>query len=81
MSDLLHQATRLCKRITVAAEAGPQLVFVDRMGRVDRCTVDSERHKALERRQDFFKRVAGVFDASATPALVAAALAEVAPCK
>ena len=75
----MHKATRLAKRIAAAADAGPQVVFVDRQGRIDRCTAGSERHKALEQRPDFFKRVAGVFDSSATPDLLASALWEVLP--
>ncbi len=79
MSDLMHKATRLQRRIAASADAGPQVVFVDGQGRIDRVTVGSERHKALEARPDFFRRVAGVFDSSATPALLASALWEVLP--
>ena len=79
MADLMHKATRLHRRITAAAEAGPQVVFIDGQGRIDRCTAGSERHKALEQRPDFFRRVAGVFDSSATPELLASALWEVLP--
>lgn len=77
--NLMHKAERLAKRIAAAADAGPQVVFVDSQGRIDRCTAGSERHKALEQRPDFFRRVAGVFDSSATPALLASALWEVLP--
>lgn len=76
-NDPLRAAERVHRRIVAASEAGPQLVFVDRQGRVDRCTLGSERQKALESRPDFFRRVAGVFDASATVPLLAAALREV----
>lgn len=78
-NDPLRETERLQRRIVVAAESGPQVVFVDAQGRVDRCTLNDERHKALETRPDFFRRVAGVFDARVTVPELAAALREVRP--
>lgn len=73
--DKITEARRLCKRI--AFFKGAHVVFVGRSGRPDFCPAGGARHQALEQRPGFSARVAGVFDASASPALIAAALSEV----
>ena len=77
VNDPLRQAEKLRQRIVAASAKGPQLVFVTETGAVDCCTVDSERHHAMAARPDFFHQVAGVFDRTASAALLAASIGAV----
>jgi hypothetical protein len=76
--DPARAAEKLRQRIVANSIKGPQVVFISLRGVVDCCTLDSARHHALASRPDFFNRVAGVFDASATMPLLAASLSELA---
>lgn len=75
--DPLRAAEKLRQRIVASSAKGAQVVYITPRGLVDCCTVDSERHKAMASRPDFFARVAGVFDAEVTAELLAASLREV----
>lgn len=76
-NDPMRFAEKLRQRIVASSARGLQVVFVSERGEVDCCTLNSERHKAMAARPDFFKRVAGVFDATASVALLAACVGEV----
>jgi hypothetical protein len=78
VNDPWRQAEKLRQRIVASSAKGAQVVFITPRGQVDCCTVDSERHKAMASRPDFFARVAGVFDAQVSAELLAASLREVA---
>lgn len=78
INDPLRAAEKLRQRIVASSAKGAQVVFISSRGGVDCCTLDSERHKAMASRPDFFARVAGVFDAQVTAELLAASLREVA---
>ena len=75
--DPARAAEKLRQRILASSARGLQVVFVSATGEVDCCTLNSERHHAMAARPDFFKRVAGVFDGTASAALLAASVGEV----
>lgn len=61
----------------IVARGAPHVVFVGRRGGLDCAPAGGPRHASLERDPGFSARVAGVFDGSASVALLAAALREV----
>ena len=77
INNPLRAAEKLRQRIVASSARGLQVVFVSTAGAVDCCTINSARHRAMERHPEFFRRVAGVFDGTASAALLAASLGEV----
>lgn len=68
----LSQVERL--RRSLVAKGVPQVVFVGRRGGLDFAQAGGLRHAFLELDPGFSRRVAGVFDGSASLALLAASI-------
>jgi hypothetical protein len=73
-NDALRTAERLHRRLMVAVvDLGPQVLYVGESG-PRFFSVDSPAHRAVAALPECAHRIAGVFDASATVPLIAAAI-------
>ena len=76
-NDALRTAERLHRRLVVAvADLGPQVLYVGEAG-PRFFSVDSPAHRSVSALPECARRIAGVFDASSTVPLIAAAIRSV----